>query len=158
MIHLRAAFLLALMATAPALAIPALAIPALATPATAAPAKSHAKPAPQQPWAVTGWASLDPTSGYAARTGLIRNLNTTPPPDSTENVFVYARRGGNKELNWREDLRSSGSTYEASNSDAAFAPHASYPEWDNPDEERLMSNAKDALGLCGAILTCPGKN
>ncbi len=122
-------------------------------------AQARPKPAvAPQPMAVTNWASLDPTSGYAARSGLIRNLNTTPPPDNTENVFVYARRGGNKELNWREDLRANASTYEASNSDAAIAPYASYKEWDNADEQRLMSNTKDALGLCGAILTCPGKN
>jgi hypothetical protein len=108
--------------------------------------------------AVSDWASLDPAGGFAARTGLIRNLNTTPPPEATENVFVYARRGGSLETNWREDLRPNGSTYEAGNSDAATAPYASYPTWDNPGQERMMSDVKDALGLCGAILTCPNKN
>jgi hypothetical protein len=127
---------------------------------TAGQADARPKPAAPAPaMAVSDWVSLEPSSGYAARAGLIKPLNTAPPAENTDNVFVYARRGGNKEQNWREDLRPAASTYEASNSDASIAPHASYPEWDSPQEERTMSAAKDALGLCGfGPFTCPGGN
>ena len=83
-------------------------------------------------------------------------LYLKPPPGSFEEITVYGSRGRGA----AEDGKPVELQYEAGQSQSAQRLYAKGPDWDGPEEQRLMSNAKDALGLCGALaglLTCPNE-
>jgi hypothetical protein len=85
-----------------------------------------------------------------------RALNLRPPRDTTEEIIVHVRRGRAA----ADDLEAVGPIYEAGQSDAAQRLYAAGPIWYSPEQVRLMSTAKDALGLCGGLgglLTCPDR-
>jgi hypothetical protein len=104
---------------------------------------------------IDGWFSLAP-----AGSGLIRKFDATPGAEDTENITVYGRRGRDLEAEWRAAERASEPQYEARNSAAAQPLYGGQAEWASPEQQHIMSDAKESMGLCGALgglVTCPNK-
>jgi hypothetical protein len=139
---------------------------------TACGAPSHAQPAGTAPMrsrtthaaargtmAIDGWYTLAPPPAAPIAASVKKQLDTTPVPDGSEWITVFATRH-NRDADWRGDQLAAVPVYEAENSAAAQRLYAPSPSWDSPEEQRLMSNAKDAMGLCGALggwVSCPNK-
>jgi hypothetical protein len=134
----------------------------------ASPASRAHLPAPRKPRAtgaavdnsqramsVTTWFYLgdDP-----AKPSLIRakpGLYAAPADDASENIFVFSRRNRAQEEQWWPESKSGLPLYESSNSDAA-QPLVPYASWTSPEQQRLTSSIKDAMGACGVfMITCP---
>jgi hypothetical protein len=109
----------------------------------------------QRALSVTTWAFLgdDPT-----KPSLIRakpGLYAPPADDASENIFVFSRRNRAQEEQWWPESKSGLPLYESSNSDAA-QPLVPYASWTSPEQQRLTSSIKDAMGACGVfMITCP---
>jgi hypothetical protein len=107
-------------------------------------------------FAIDGWYTLAPAAGA----GLIRSFDSTPAGEDRDNITVYGRRGRDLEADWRAELRASAPQYEARSSAAAQPLYGGQAVWSSPEQEHVMSGAKDSLGLCGALgglITCPDK-
>ena len=105
---------------------------------------------------VIPWLELGVSQSWLVKAPAGQALDLKPPPGNFEEITVYGRRGRAA----AEARRPVELQYEAGQSQAAQRLYAKGPDWDGPDEQRLMSNAKEALGLCGALgglLTCPNE-
>jgi hypothetical protein len=106
---------------------------------------------------IDSWATLSaPTSAIAPAPPA---LDTSQPWDATEEITVYGR-ARKLEQDWRDALRPDAPIYESSNSAAAQRLYAPMTPWISPEEQHMMSGAKDAAGLCGGLggwITCPNK-
>jgi hypothetical protein len=113
----------------------------------------------QGPMLVDDWASLGTYAELPAG-GASNRLDVKVAPDGAEEITVYGTRN-RRDREWRDELRDSGgSGYEPGASEAGQPEYAKGPEWSSPDQQRLMSGAKEATGACGALfglITCPGK-
>ena len=92
--------------------------------------------------------------------GLIRKFDTVQSAGDTENITVYGRRGRDLDAEWRAADRASEPQYEARNSTSAQPLYGGQAVWSSPEQQHIMSDAKDALGLCGALgglLSCDNK-
>ena len=108
---------------------------------------------------IDGWYTLAPQPPPSIAVSVNKQLDTTPAPDGSEWITVYGRRH-NRDADWRGDKQADLPVYEAQNSEAAQRLYAGSPIWYTPGQQRLMSDAKDALGLCGALggwVTCPNR-
>ena len=113
--------------------------------------KSESKGAMQ----VDDWFSLGPILRPPARPEG-QPIGSEPTIDRSEEITVYGRRH-TRDDEWRLDFAAKVPQYEASNSDAA-QPLVAYPNYTSPDQQRMMSEKTDALGLCGALggyVQCP---
>ena len=100
--------------------------------------------------------SLGPSDEAAPLDAFSRRMGITPAPDHTEQLVVYGQSHKRDEA-WREDIQSKQPGYEASNSDAAM-PLVPYAAYISADQQRMMSEKTDAMGLCGALggyVQCP---
>jgi hypothetical protein len=105
---------------------------------------------------VDNWFTLD----AAVAPSLIRKFDVEPSKTGSEEITVYGRRGHNAEAEYRAEMRDRDATYEARNSVSAQPLYGGQAVWDSPEQQHVMSDAKEALGLCdalGGLLTCPGK-
>jgi hypothetical protein len=106
---------------------------------------------------IDSWTTLAaPTSSIAPARP---KLDTTPAKDTTEQITVYAR-ARKLDQDWRDTLQPDAPIYESSNSAAAQRLYAPMTAWISPEEQHVMSDAKDAAGLCGGLggwITCPNK-
>ncbi len=101
------------------------------------------------------WVSFDDEAARSARSLVGRSSTIATAEDLKNRITVYDKHRDMRNDIWRHDLEAHERSYEASNSDAASSPYTSYPQWDSPQEERLMSTVKDSLGICGWPLSCP---
>ena len=132
-----------------------LALPAIAqTPARTRHAPVKAAAAGTMP--IDGWFDLAPAAG----SGLIRKFDRVQSQDDAENITVYGRRKRDPDAVWRDELRASEPQYEARASAAAQPLYGGQAVWSSPEQQHIMSDAKDAMGLCGALgglLSCDNK-
>ncbi len=115
---------------------------------------------PQGPMTVDNWASLG-TYAELPASNANRKLNVKVEPDNTEEITVYGTRS-KRDREWRDEIQDSaaGTGYEPGASDAGQPQYAKGPEWTSPEQQHLMSGAKDAVGACGGLfglITCPDK-
>ena len=97
---------------------------------------------------VDNWYSLSPLQKIPALSDR-RQIDTEATSSETEELTVYGR-SHKRDDDWRMDFAAKVPQYEASNSDAA-QPLVPYPTYTSPDQQRMMSEKTDALGLCGAL-------
>jgi hypothetical protein len=107
------------------------------------------------------WSSLSPDPAWppASRTPPAGALDTRVPSPNAEEITVLGRNR-HQDRDWRADLRAGDTVYEASNS-ASAQPLVPFPEWTSPEQQRLMSDKTEFLGLCGALggyIQCPNKS
>jgi hypothetical protein len=106
---------------------------------------------------IESWATLSaPISSIAPARP---KLDTMPAQDGAEEITVYGH-SRKQDQNWRDTLQPDVPVYEASNADAAQPLYAHMTPWISPEEQHVMSDAKDAMGLCGGLgglITCPNK-
>jgi hypothetical protein len=144
-----------MLAAAPAFAQPA--APAPGPHAGAGPPKPAMLKLPQGPMQVDNWASL---GTYAELPTGDHKLDVKVQPDNTEEITVYGTRN-KRDREWRDEIHdSAGPGYEPGASEAGQPQYAKGPEWSSPEEQHVMSGAKDAAGACGALfglITCPDK-
>jgi len=121
------------------------------------PPAHHAATPPTGTMPIDSWATLSaPTSSIAPARP---KLDTTPAKDGAEQITVYAH-SRKPEQDWRDTLQPDAPIYESSNSAAAQRLYAPMTPWISPEEQHVMSDAKDAAGLCGGLdgwITCPSK-
>jgi hypothetical protein len=123
----------------------------------AQPAGPHAASSATMP--LDGWYTLAPQPAAPAAVSVRKPLDTTPVPDGSEWITVFGKHH-DRDAEWRGDKAAALPVYEAEHSAAAQRLYAPSPTWDSPEEQRMMSTAKDALGLCGALggwVTCPNQ-
>ncbi len=118
----------------------------------------HAEPGGRKPGAmlVAPWYDLAVPASSLQKPAAGPALNLQPQQDSAEEIIVRGRRGAPA----AGDAVAPEPMYEAAQSDSAQRLYAAGPVWYSPEQVRLMSDAKDALGLCGGLgglLTCPNK-
>ena len=116
------------------------------------PLASRAHPAAMP---IDAWSSLSPDPVAAPQT---RAVDTRLPSTTAEEITVLGRNR-HQDQDWRADLRAGDTVYEASNSDSA-QPLVPFPAWTSPEQQRLMSDKTEFLGLCGALggyIQCPNK-
>ncbi len=101
------------------------------------------------------WVSFDDEAARSAKSLVGRSSTIATAEDLKNRITVYDKHRDMRNDIWRHELEARQPSYQASNSDAASSPYTSYPQWDSPQEERLMSTVKDSLGICGWPLSCP---
>ena len=114
----------------------------------------HAASRPPPPMHVDPWATLAPPPTLIAPP---RPLNMAPPTGRAEQVTVYAHPHP-RDAEWRAELAGKAPAYEAANADAAQPSFGFYPRYTSADQQRLMSEKSELLGICGALggyIQCP---
>ena len=134
----------------------------------AAPARQqtrHAEPAPGAPprqvpaiMPIDTWSSLVPEPSARTPRQPGGTIDTRVPPAPAEEITVIGRNR-HYDADARADIRAGDIAYEASNS-ASAQPLLPFPEYTSPEQQRLMSDKTEFLGLCGALggyIQCPNR-